>query len=315
MLPEEIIHPSPEQTRTDAAEFPPLPDEFSQRAAPADMPKKKRKPAQLAAGAIAAVVVVNAFVGLPLALYEAPREEPAPIVEVTAPPPTEAPPTEPPFEMEVLESYDNSGGICIITVYADYFDPAIMGNPILMELTVDERTFTELTLPELPERAGYSVQGYVIEYSATSANFSGAGFNPGSKSFAADVGTSLTLEELRLVPVWQEDQIRHVYVHPIWVPNEGFTDWAYAPVVTLDSGNDIVSFPIDLPLASGASFYVCSIVPHREGYTFAGWYDEQDRLVYSLLAGGLFTQLKENGDIDWKKPTNVTLTAKWVKNP
>ena len=314
MLPEEITHPSPEQARTDAAEFPPLPDEFSQRATPADVPKKKRKPTQLAAGAIAAVVVVNAFVGLPLALNEAP-EAPAPIVEVTTPPPTEAPPTEPPFEMEVLESYDNSGGICIITVYADFFDPAIMGNPILMELTVDESTFTELALPELPERAGYSVLGYAIEYSSSSANFSGAGFNPGSKAFAADVGTSLTLEELRLVPVWQEDQIRHVYVHPIWVPNEGFVDWENAPVVTLDSGDKTVSIPIDLPLASGGSFYVCTMVPQKEGYTFAGWYDEQDRLVYSLLAADLFTQQKGNGDIDWTKPTNVTLTAKWVKNP
>lgn len=315
MLPEEITHPSAEYTGTDAAEFQPLSDEFCQKTAPAAPPRKRRKPIQLAAGAMAAVVAVNAFVGLPLALNEAPKEEPVPIVEVTAPPPTEALPTEPPFEMEVLESYDNSSGVCIITVYADYFDAAIMGNPILMELTVEESTFTELTLPEVPDYEGYSIQGYVIEYSSSSANFTGAGFNHGSKSFAVDVGLSLTLDEIQLVPVWEEDQIRHVYVHPIWVANEGFTSWKYAPVVTLDSGDQTLSFPIDFPLASGGTFYVCAMVPHREGYTFAGWYDEQDRLVYSLLAGGLFTQLKENGDIDWTKPTNVTLTAKWIKNP
>ena len=200
-------------------------------------------------------------------------------------------------------------------MYADYFDVAAMGNPILMEQTVQESTFTELALPERPNYEGYSVLGYVIEYSSFSANFTNTGFNPGSKSFAVDVGFSLTLDELQLVPVWEEDQIRHVYVHPIWVVNEGVTNWEYAPVVTLDSGDETVSYPLDLPLGSGASFYVCAMAPERECYTFAGWYDEQSRRVYALLAGSLFTQTRESGDIDWTKPTNVTLTAKWIRNP
>ena len=76
---------------------------------------------------MAAVVVVNAFVGLPLAQSKAPPEPPVenpPIVESTDPPVIEtAPPTtlptEPPFEMEVLEPYDNPSDTCVITVYAD----------------------------------------------------------------------------------------------------------------------------------------------------------------------------------------------------
>lgn len=279
MLPEEITRPSAEYNTTDAAEFTPLPDEFRQRTVPADPPKKKRKPIQLAAGVMAAVVVVNAFVGLPLAQSNAPPE--------------------PPFEMEVLESYQNPSDTCIITVYADYFDVAEMGIPTLMEQTVQESTFTELALPEAPVYEGYSVQGYVITFD----------------NVAVNVGFSLTLDELQLVPVREEDQIRHVSVHPIWLVNEGVNNWEYAPVVTLDSGDTTVSLPLDLPLASGGTFYVCAIVPEREGYTFAGWYDEQDNLVYSLFAGDLFTQTGEDGSIDWKKPTNVTLTAKWVKNP
>ena len=307
MLPEEITRPSAEYNTTDAAEFTPLPDEFRQRTVPADPPKKKRKPIQLAGGVMAAVVVVNAFVGLPLAQSNAPPEPPVenpPIVESTDPsvietaPPT-TPPAEPPFEMEVLESYQNPSDICIITVYADYFDVAEMGIPTLMEQTVQESTFTELVLPEAPVYEGYSVQGYVITFD----------------NVAVNVGFSLTLDELQLVPVREEDQIRHVSVHPIWLVNEGVNNWEYAPVVTLDSGDTTVSLPLDLPLASGGTFYVCAIVPEREGYTFAGWYDEQDNLVYSLFAEDLFTQTGEDGSIDWKKPTNVTLTAKWVKNP
>lgn len=307
MLPEEITRPSAEYNTTDAAEFTPLPDEFLQRTVPADPPKKKRKPIQLAGGVMAAVVVVNAFVGLPLAQSNAPPEPPVenpPIVESTDPsvietaPPT-TPPAEPPFEMEVLESYQNPSDTCIITVYADYFDVAEMGIPTLMEQTVQESTFTELALPEAPVYEGYSVQGYVITFD----------------NVAVNVGFSLTLDELQLVPVREEDQIRHVSVHPIWLVNEGVNNWEYAPVVTLDSGDTTVSLPLDLPLASGGTFYVCAIVPEREGYTFAGWYDEQDNLVYSLFAEDLFTQTEEDGSIDWKKPTNVTLTAKWVKNP
>lgn len=314
MPPEEITRPSAEYASADAAEFPPLSDEFFQSADPAAPPKKKRKPLQLAAGVMAAVVVVNAFVGLPLAQSKAPAESPieeaagSPIVETV-------PPATPPFAMDVLEPHENSGDTCIITVYADYFDVTEMGNPILMEQTVQESTFTELALPERPNYDGYSALGYVIEYSSTSANFTNTGFNPGSKSFAVDVGFSLTLDELQWVPVWEEDQIRHVYVHPIWVVNEGVTNWEYAPVVALDSGDETISYPLDLPLGSGASFYVCAMAPEREGCTFAGWYDEQGRRVYALLAGSLFTQTRENGDIDWTKPTNVTLTAKWSKNP
>jgi len=307
MLPEEITRPSAEYNTTDAAEFTPLPDEFRQRTVPADPPKKKRKPIQLAGGVMAAVVVVNAFVGLPLAQSNAPPEPPVenpPIMESTDPsvietaPPT-TPPAEPPFEMEVLESYQNPSDTCIITVYADYFDVAEMGIPTLMEQTVQESTFTELALPEAPVYEGYSVQGYVITFD----------------NVAVNVGFSLTLDELQLVPVREEDQIRHVSVHPIWLVNEGVNNWEYAPVVTLDSGDTTVSLPLDLPLVSSGTFYVCAIVPEREGYTFAGWYDEQDNLVYSLFAEDLFTQTGEDGSIDWKKPTNVTLTAKWVKNP
>ena len=303
MLPEEITRPSAEYASTDAAEFSPLPDEFRQRTVPADPPKKKRKPIQLSAGVMAAVVVVNAFVGLPLAQSKAPPEPPVenpPIVEPvieTVPPAT--PPTEPPFEIEVLEPHENTGDTCVITVYADYFDVAEMGIPILLEQTVQESTFTELALPDAPVYEGYTVQGYVITFDNAAVN----------------VGFSLTLDEIQLVPVREEDQIRHVSVHPIWVADEGVTNWQYAPVVTLDSGDETVSFPLDLPLVSGGTFYVCAIVPEREGYTFAGWYDEQDNLVYSLFVEDLFTQTREDGSIDWKKPTNVTLTAKWIKNP
>lgn len=318
MLPEEITHPSAEYTSTDGAEFSPLPDEFFQRAVPADTPKKKRKPIQLAAGVIAAVVVVNAFMGLPPARSNTPTESPVestPIVEATEPvtevtepivETTTTPPTEPPFEMEVLDSYQNPSDTCIITVYADYFDVAQMGIPVLMEQTVQESTFTELALPEAPDYEGYSVLGYVITYRS-------ADTNGDAKSVAVDVGFSLTLDEVQLVPV--RDGVRRVSVHPIWVADAGVTNWEYAPVVTLDSGDEIVSIPIDLPLASGGSFYVCAIVPEREGYTFAGWYNEEGQRVYSLFAEDLFTQTGEDGYIDWTKPTNVTLTAKWIRNP
>ena len=201
MLPEEITHASAEYSSGDAVEFLQLSDEFFQRSAPADPPKKKRKPIQLAAGVMAAAVVVNTFVGLPLAPIKAP--------------------TQPPY--------------C----------------------------------------EGYSVQGYVIDYSLAGSNLTNVGFNSGSQSFAVDVGFSLTSDEIQLVPVWEEDQIHHIYVHPIWIADEGTNNWENAPVVTLDGGDESVSLPIDLPLGSGGIFYVCATVPEREGYTFAGWYDEQ----------------------------------------
>lgn len=330
MLPDEITRPPVERFSADAPEFIIPRDEFFHGEAPPEAPKRKRKLMQLAAGAIAAAVVIGTYANRPAEPAKVPEEPVAvtipapsptapselptePVTEATVPPTTEE--AEHSFVPEILESYENPSDTCIITVYGDLFDFEIFGNPILMEVTVQESTFTELELPEVPVYEGYSVIGYVMDYGPYSADFQSTGYNPGSRPFAADVGHSLTIDELRLVPVSQEDHIRHVFIHPVWVANEGTNSWEYAPVVTLDSGDNVIDFPIDLPLVSGGTFYVCAMEPEREGYIFAGWYNEAGERVYSVLAEDLFTTRLEGSDaIDWKKPTNITLTARWLPN-
>lgn len=318
--PGEFSQPSMEYSSMDVAEFTPAPDEFHQKVFIAEKPKKKRHITQFVAGVIAAAVVVNTFVHPPEVPIGPPEAEPElpPIVETTLPAPTEVytEPTEPPFEMETLDTYPNPSDTCSITVYGDYFDFGIMGNPILMEVTVQESSFTELTLPDSLVYDGCSMLGYVIAYNSLSDDFRSTGYNPGSKAFAANVGFSLTLDELQLVPVWEEDQVRHVYVHPIWVRNEGSVEWENAPVVTLVTDEKVLELPIDFPLASGGVLYVCSFTPQKDGFTFAGWYNESDERIDYVFAEDLFQTFQEGtNEIDWKKPTNITLTAKWVKNP
>ena len=316
--PEEFIRPPVEHSSAGVPEIMPPGDEFPHTVPAPETPKKKRKLLQLAAGVIAAAVAVGVFSRpVPPAAEPAPTP-PAPTAETTPPPTETAAPTPLPdptvlTEPESLASYDNPGGICVITVYGDLFDFDVFGNPILLEETVEESSFTELILPEFPVYEGCSALGYVIEYGPFSADFTAVGYNPDTAPFAAAVGRSLTPEELRLVPVWEEDGIRHVYLHPVWITNEGAQSWAYAPVVTLDDGQKVVEYPLDLPLASGGTFYVCAVVPMREGYRFAGWYDADGEIVYSVCAEDLFTTHLEGSDeIDWKAPTNITLTARWV---
>lgn len=334
--PDDFSRPPVEQLSTEIPEFTPPPPEYSYGEAAPETPGRKRRLMPFAAGVIAAAALISLFVRAPQILPPVPPEPTtvtAPTAEPTVPvtetaPPTEpvtetaeptaapaetAPPeTEPPFEPEVLASWDNPGGTCIITVYGDVFDLDVFGNPILLEQTVDEDSFTELALPECPVYGGRTVLGYAIEYSPTSANFTAAGYNPGTAPFALAVGDSLSLDELRLVPVWEDDGIRHVYLHPVWVTEDGFTEWEHAPVVTLDGQ----PYSLDLPLASGGSLYVCALVPEQEGSTFAGWYDTEGNRVYAVLAEDLFTTtLPGSSEIDWTQPDTIALTSRWVKNP
>lgn len=333
MVSEEFTRPPKENLSNDVPEFLPLPQEYSYGEGAGETRKQKRKLTRFAAGVIAAAVAVSMYGKQPSAPIIVPTEPTAVTLPAAEPPtvPTQPPTiltepttlqetepltTEPAFIPEILSTYENPGNICVITVYSDIYDLETFGNQILFEETFSESEFTELDLPDFPIYEGRSVLGYAIEYSPISADFQSIGYNPGSKSFAVSVGNKLTLDELQLVPVWEEDQIRHVNLHPVWVANEGFTEWEYAPVITLDSGDKVISFPIDLPLVSGGTFYVCAMTPTREGYTFAGWYNEADERVYSIFTEDLFTTVQDGTeDIDWTKPTNITLTAKWVKNP
>ncbi|MDO4487685.1 MAG: hypothetical protein Q4B67_01145 [Eubacteriales bacterium] len=322
-----------EKFMPDAPEFATLPDEFNEGATKEASPERKRKKRfRFAAGALIAAVLFTAFVPWekPVKPEDTVEETTAAIeneaetvpetigeteAEIQTESETEAP-TEPEFEPETLAEYENPGGKFVVSVYGDYFDFEVFANPVVYEETFDEATFTELTLPEFGEYEGASVIGYAVEYSENSADYSGIGYNPDTAPFAFDVGMTLTLDEVQLVPVWEEDGMRHVIVHPVLVTNEGYDGWPTAPKVTLSDGEKSVEYRIDLPLASSGTLYVCSMVPERDGYTFAGYYNEDDEIVYFVHAGDQFKDYKPGTtEIDWFKPTDVTLTAKWVKKP
>ena len=238
----------------------------------------------------------------PKSTAPAPQSQLAP----TAPAPAEEPP------LPVYATYPLGDGHCVITVYNDVFDPENnWENRVLLQQTVSERDFTELTLPAAEPVEGFEAVGYALHYG-----------NPGDEGYdgtadldgyARMVSNPLTAEELTWVPV-SSDGVRYVNIHVLW-RYTGQQEYAL-PLVLDDGMGNQTQYDASTPLASGGCTYLSAYpVPEREGYVFTGWYDENGERVDYIYALVFYPVLyDENGefmDYDWRNPKTVTLYAGW----
>ena len=326
--------PPPEDGKRQAKEFAPPPPEFPQNAAPeitappaefsdvSTAPSAQKKSRILRRSLYAAASAALLFLGsttlrIPAATQPEPSvetvAEPSESTEAPAPTETTAPPTEseePP--LPVYATYPLGDGNCVITVYHDVFDPENnWENRVLLQQTVSERDFTELTLPAAEPVEGFEAVGYALHYG-----------NPGDEGYdgtadldgyARMVSNPLTAEELTWVPV-SSDGVRYVNIHVLW-RYTGQQEYAL-PLVLDDGMGNQTQYDASTPLASGGCTYLSAYpVPEREGYVFTGWYDENGERVDYIYALVFYPVLyDENGefmDYDWRNPKTVTLYAGW----
>lgn len=332
--------PPPEDGKRQAKEFAPPPPEYPKNAAPeitappaefsdvSTAPSAQKKSRILRRSLYAAASAALLFLGsttlrIPAATQPEPSvvtvaepsestEAPAP-TETSAPTETTAPPTEqeePP--LPVYATYPLGDGNCVITVYNDVFDPENnWENRVLLQQTVSERDFTELTLPAAEPVEGFEAVGYALHYGKPDDE----GYDRASDlgGYARTVSDPLTAEELTWVPV-SSDGVRYVNIHVLW-RYTGQQEYPL-PLVLDDGMGNQTQYDATTPFASGGCTYLSAYpVPEREGYVFTGWYDENGERVDYIYALVFYPVLyDENGefmDYDWRNPKTVTLYAGW----
>ena len=239
--------------------------------------------------------------------------EPSESTEAPAPTETTAPPTEPEEPpLPVYATYPLGDGNCVITVYNDVFDPENnWENRVLLQQTVSERDFTELTLPAAEPVEGFEAVGYALHYGKPDDE--GYDETADLDGYARMVSNPLTAEELTWVPV-SSDGVRYVNIHVLW-RYTGQQEYPL-PLVLDDGMGNQTQYDASTPLASGGCTYLSAYpVPEREGYVFTGWYDENGERVDYIYAHVFYPVLyDENGefmDYDWRNPKTVTLYAGW----
>ena len=326
--------PPPEDGKRQAKEFAPPPPEYPQNAAPEitappaefsdvstapSAPKKSRtlRRSLYAAASAALLFLGSTTLRIPAATQPEPSvetvAEPSESTEAPAPTETTAPPTEPEEPpLPVYATYPLGDGNCVITVYNDVFDPENnWENRVLLQQTVSERDFTELTLPAAEPVEGFEAVGYALHYGKPDDE----GYDRASDlgGYARTVSDPLTAEELTWVPV-SSDGVRYVNIHVLW-RYTGQQEYAL-PLVLDDGMGNQTQYDASTPLASGGCTYLSAYpVPEREGYVFTGWYDENGERVDYIYALVFYPVLyDENGefmDYDWRNPKTVTLYAGW----
>ena len=326
--------PPPEDGKRQAKELAPPPPEFPQNAAPeitappaefSDVstappaPKKSRtlRRSLYAAASAALLFLGSTTLRIPAATQPEPSvetvAEPSESTEAPAPTETTAPPPEPEEPpLPVYATYPLGDGNCVITVYNDVFDPENnWENRVLLQQTVSERDFTELTLPAAEPVEGFEAVGYALHYGKPDDE----GYDRASDlgGYARTVSDPLTAEELTWVPV-SSDGVRYVNIHVLW-RYTGQQEYPL-PLVLDDGMGNQTQYDASTPLASGGCTYLSAYpVPEREGYVFTGWYDENGERVDYIYALVFYPVLyDENGefmDYDWRNPKTVTLYAGW----
>lgn len=326
--------PPPEDGKRQAKEFAPPPPEYPKNAAPeitappaefsdvSTAPSAQKKSRILRRSLYAAASAALLFLGsttlrIPAATQPEPSvetvAEPSESTEAPAPTETTAPPTEPEEPpLPVYATYPLGDGNCVITVYNDVFDPENnWENRVLLQQTVSERDFTELTLPAAEPVEGFEAVGYALHYGKPDDE----GYDRASDlgGYARTVSDPLTAEELTWVPV-SSDGVRYVNIHVLW-RYTGQQEYAL-PLVLDDGMGNQTQYDATTPLASGGCTYLSAYpVPEREGYVFTGWYDENGERVDYIYALVFYPVLyDENGefmDYDWRNPKTVTLYAGW----
>lgn len=160
----------------------------------------------------------------------------------------------------------------------------------------------EQALPEHEPADGYTFLGWVMHYADRNYGMAGD-----------------TLNTSNVCHVKPENGSRSIEVHAAWRHN-GIGEYPY--LLRLDAnggkieGETSVTYDAQGPMISGSTVYLCAYpIPEREGYVFAGWYNDPDcsgNPVKTMIGMDFY---EKNGDeYDFSKLKQITLYAGWVKN-
>lgn len=190
------------------------------------------------------------------------------------------------------------------TVYLDIFDPAepdgikrgesgfIFEQQLLIGLSQ--------SLENPPTADGYRFTGWVMYYSG---------------------GRTGLVEEINsenVSYVKPEGGGRNIEIHASWRSENqdgGLRLFLDANGGNID-GRQSAEYNAEGPMMSGTYVYLCSYpVPERDGYTFAGWYEDAacTKKAREVIHGTAFYE-KDGNEPDYTRPKEVKLYAGWAKN-
>ena len=212
-----------------------------------------------------------------------------------------------------------SGNI-VLTVYNNSYDMETRDDPdfpymkILAHETIPEDEFREFILPPA-EYVGedWDNAGYILHYNCEFDH----GYDPSAAEdeFVLELGPVLTIQDVETVPP-AADGNRYVNIHVMWISNSPMRPKLEIILDLYDGEDELVEG--DTPFASEGYLYLAAVpIPEREGYTFTGWYDSENRKVefvsyYDFFP--LFPGATSREDRDWTNPQAVELHAGWKKN-
>ena len=287
-------------------EFVPLPDEYLQGGGKnAESVRKKKKRLFLIAAAI--LVCVIAF------------SKATPISDNTVIEKPEDPKTEQPKNDFSNGKTDNSeNGISVsplpvypledttdyYTVYLDIFDPAEPDGIKRGEsgFVFEQQLSMGLSqsLEEPPVADGYRFTGWVMYYS------------DGRTGLVKEINSE------NVSYVKPEDGGRNIKIHASWRSEN--QDGGLRLLLDANGGNidgkQSAEYNAEGPMMSGTYVYLCSYpVPEREGYIFAGWYEDASctKKAKEVIHGTAFYE-KDGNEPDFTRPKEIKLYAGWAKN-
>lgn len=199
--------------------------------------------------------------------------------------------------------------ISFITIYNDSIDPVSLDSKIVSRDFITYAILGEsgYAMPAYEPQDGFVFMGWVVYYDKNMET--GPSLGKIENVFTGS-------DYLHIKP---QAGSRPVEIHAAW-RNDGISKWAN--MLTLNAnggtieGSSLVTYDARTPMGSAGKVYLCAYpVPVRDGYTFAGWYAEQDcsGKQCTLLYGADFYERTKEG-IDWSSSKPITLYAGWVKN-
>lgn len=222
------------------------------------------------------------------------------------------------IELSALPVYPVEDNTSYMVVYNDSYDAdndwtiKSLSQSFIFDSTIANGT--EYPMPEYEPQEGFKFLGWVVYYDKDYEKGPSLGL----------LGDELDFYDLSHIKP-KEDGSRSIEIHAAW-RYDGIRDWPY--LLTLDSNGGTIedkssmTYDAVTPLYSASYVYLCAYpVPVREGYTFAGWYDNPDcqGKQITVLYGASFFEVNEedgdgNGFIDWNAGKTITLYAGWVKS-
>ncbi len=245
------------------------------------------------------------------ALTPTPVPTPVPTPEPT-PVPTPVPTPEPPMELK---------GQLHIVIYSEILDWSSTGmaeypsKKLRDEPLMDAATFTEYELPpldEIEQEEGYTAFGYVLLKTPGMLYFDWRYFELEQPYPIGTVALKdkLTRDDLGILDA-VTDEVHEVEIHVVWLKDEG------NQLLEFYDGDELFgSYYVGFPMYSEQLCYLAPFpVPEHEGKTFAGWCDEDGRLLDAVMMFDFYPVVPPGEtleDRDWRNPIPCRVYACWT---